>query len=224
MINICATGPSMPVARHLRCTSPVRVYWPALCVWLNARCRRCSGCMKTRQWSWVSKAAHEQAFATKTWFVTLTFGPNRRRAIMSAASALGDDQDTDQRLVRASGVYVAKYIRSLRKKGLECRYLFVPELHRDGFPHWHGLVHDLKDTLTWATLSTGWSAGFSVCKIVRDAKALRYVTKYLSKDRLGRVRASINYGSPAGSAVELAPTVTSAEGTLAPSRRPPPVE
>lgn len=185
---------------HLRCTSPVGVYWPALCSYVYVRCRRCEGCMRLRQYSWMARAAHEQAFAPRTWFVTLTYGPNRRSVIMARASALRRDlngKTATQRLITAAGGYVSSYCKTLRKRGFQFRYLWVPELHRDGFPHWHGLIHSTHD-LKWADVTDAWSAGFSVVKLVRDANALRYVTKYLCKAKLGRVRASLNYGAPAG--------------------------
>lgn len=185
------------VHAHLRCTSPVRVYWPALCSYLDVRCRRCSGCMAMRQWAWTSRAAKEQAFANRTWFITLTYGPNRRSATMARASELGragSENTPSQRLTTASGWYVSNFCKTLRKRGFEFRYLCVPELHRDGFPHWHGLVHDQEGSMKWADVTEAWSAGFSVVKLVKDANALRYVTKYLCKGRLARVRASLKYG------------------------------
>lgn len=154
--------------------------------------------MRLRQYSWMARAAHEQAFATKTWFITLTYGPVRRRAILSAASRDNSRLGTDQRLIKAAGAYVSTYFKHLRKKQFALRYVCVPELHRDGFPHWHGLVHDLRGDITWDDLNAGWSPGFSVVKIVRDAKALRYVTKYLSKGKIGKVRSSLHYGDPKG--------------------------
>lgn len=150
-----------------------------------------------RQWSWTARAAHEQAFAKATWFVTFTFRPAERQRIFVAATlAEHRGEDTTQRLVRASGSYITDYFKRLRKAGLSVRYVCVPELHRDGFPHWHGLVHSQDGQANWDKLSSAWTPGWSVVKLVRDANALRYVTKYLSKDRIGRVRASLKYGEP----------------------------
>lgn len=117
---------------------------------------------------------------------------------MAAASADERDIAPTQRLITASGRYVSAYMKTLRKRGFALRYLWVPELHRDGFPHYHGLLHDQSSDLVlkWKDLSDGWSPGFSVFKVVGDAKALRYVTKYLSKEKLGRIRASQKYGEP----------------------------
>jgi len=152
--------------------------------------------MKLRQYGWMARAAAEQMFAQKTWFATLTFGPIRRQSVFSAASADERDKTPSERLIKAAGGYVSNYTKLLRKRGFEFRYLMVPELHRNGFPHFHGLVHDNRGDLTWDDLTAAWSPGFSVFKLVRDANALRYVTKYLSKEKLGRIRASEKYGSP----------------------------
>lgn len=155
-------------------------------------------CMRARQYSWMARAAHEQAFAHATWFLTFTFRPSERVAVAQAASSAGQQstKSSTKRLVAAAGDYVSAYMKSLRKADFAFRYVCVPELHQDGFPHFHGLIHDLRGTMTWEVLTDSWSAGFSVVKIVRDANALRYVTKYLSKEYIGRVRASLNYGSP----------------------------
>lgn len=161
--------------------------------------------MKMRQWSWTARAAHEQAFARATWFTTFTFKPATRHAIFQAASALDSSVGTStQRLIRASGSYITEYLKRLRKADFALRYIQVPELHRDGFPHWHGLIHVPEGGANWADLHGAWSGtvddpagyGHAVVKLVRDANALRYVTKYLSKERLGRVRSSLNYGEP----------------------------
>jgi len=153
--------------------------------------------MRMRQWAWTARAAHEQVFAKKTWFITLTYGPVRRREIFASASAADRDIGPEQRLIAAAGTYVQGYIKRLRKAGFEFRYVCVPELHRNGFPHFHGLIHDQRGDITWRDLAKQWVGnGFIVAKVVEDAKALKYVTKYLSKYRLGRVRSSLKYGSP----------------------------
>jgi len=153
--------------------------------------------MRMRQWAWTARAAHEQVFAKKTWFITLTYGPVRRREIFASASAADRDLDPEQRLIAAAGVYVAGYIKTLRNRGFAFRYLCVPELHRNGFPHFHGLIHDSRGDMAWRDVAEPWvQNGFIVAKLVQDAKALRYVTKYLAKYRLGRIRSSLKYGTP----------------------------
>lgn len=186
-----------PCSARLRCTSPLRVKWDAAGSFIDIRCKRCLGCLRVRQWVWISRAAHEQAFAQRTWFATLTFRPRERAQVMAHASAADRaNYDPQQRLVKASGSHVTKFMKRLRKKGFSVRYVFIPELHRDGFPHWHGLVHDLRGDLLWKDLAAEWTSGFSVFKLVQDAKAIKYVTKYLAKETHGRVRASQHYGTP----------------------------
>lgn len=197
-----------PCAAHLRCSSPIRVKWDANASYIDVRCKRCRGCRLVRQYSWIVRAGHEQAAAKKTWFITLTFRPSERAKAMSTASGLAEQKTPQQRLVRATGVAITAYMKGLRKAGFKFRYICVPELHRDGFPHWHGLVHDLRGDLTWKDLNHSWSSGFSVIKLVRDLAAIRYVTKYLAKDMHGRVRASLRYGEPTRSPTDD----TSAEG------------
>lgn len=164
----------------------------------------------------MARAAHEQALAKKTWFITLTYAPRHRESILIRATREGSEQSTGRRLVSAAGSYVSDYFKALRKRGHEFRYLCIPELHRDGFPHWHGLVHSKSGELTWSDLTLAWSCGFSVVKLVRDANALRYVTKYLCKEKLGRVRASLNYGA-SGLEAER-PDATPSNGTAGPER------
>lgn len=151
-------------------------------------------CRLMRQYSWMARAAHEQAFAKKTWFITFTYKPAVRVKIMARASDHDRAKPQGARLVQASGVYVSKCFKRLRKAGFVFRYVCVPEPHRDGFPHWHGLVHDLTGDLTWDAITKEWRSGFSVVKLVQDVNAIRYVTKYLAKADHGRVRASLKYG------------------------------
>lgn len=176
------------------CESPQAVRYEALCAYIRVRCRRCDSCLKARQHLWVLRAAHEQVSAKRTWFVTLTFGPKRRAAILQEASRMQGALSQPVRLVRASGWFVTTFLKRLRKAGFEFRYLIVAEPHRDGFPHFHGLLHDQRGDLDWKSINAQWSAGFLQCKLVRDAGALRYVTKYLSKGRYGKIRASSAYG------------------------------
>lgn len=187
------------VHQHLACSSPVRVYWETLCTYIDVRCRLCEGCMRMRQWAWTARAAHEQVFAKRTWFITLTYNPNCRRLIFADASRRKADIAPEARLISAAGCYVQRYIKTLRKRGFAFRYVCVPELHRNGFPHYHGLIHCQDGRLAWRDVAAPWvQNGFIVAKLVEDAKALRYVTKYLSKYRLGRVRSSLKYGDPKG--------------------------
>lgn len=181
---------------QFRCESRGSVWYEAAQLSVSVRCRRCIGCLRLRRYQWMCRAAAEQMSAKATWFFTFTYGPEARASILGAASNAADRTAPQAaRLVRAAGVSVSAYMRHLRKIGGRVRYLAVPEPHRNGFPHWHGLVHCLSGDLSHETLTLGWSHGWSVFKAVRDVGAIRYVTKYLAKERFGRVRASLKYGA-----------------------------
>lgn len=177
------------------CTSSFNVDWEVLQTRIRVRCRRCENCMLARRHKFMIRAAREQIRAKHTWFVTLTFGPRRRSAILAAASRLDHRKDQSARLVQASGWYVTTFTKRLRAAGFDFRYLFVAEPHRDGFPHYHGLLHDQSSALSWDGISDEWNAGYSVVKLVRDVGAIRYVTKYIAKGRYGRIRCSSGYGA-----------------------------
>jgi len=113
---------------------------------------------------------------------------------MRRASTASIGSSQTGRLVASSGWYVGKFLKRLRASGHGIRYLMVPEPHANGFPHYHGLVHDVVGSTRIDDLVGEWDYGFSVVKHVRDANACKYVCKYLSKERFGRVRASRQYG------------------------------
>ena len=177
------------------CLTPHRVYAPGACLWLDVRCRRCKRCMELRRWSWTCRAAREQVASINTFFVTLTYRPDCRAEILRAVSADRSGSSQPQRLSKAAGRYVGLYLKRLRASGHGIRYLMVPEPHANGFPHYHGLIHDVVGSTHVDDLVGEWEYGFSVVKHVRDARAIKYVCKYLSKERFARVRASRAYGS-----------------------------
>lgn len=183
---------------QFRCEAAGSVWYEAAQLSVQVRCRQCAGCLRLRRYQWMCRAAFEQLSAKKTWFFTFTYAPKVRAKVLARASALLVDCPAlgqADRLVRSAGLYVSAYMRRLRKAGGRVRYLAVPEPHRDGFPHWHGLVHDLVGDLSHEHLTLEWSQGWSVFKNVRDVGAIRYVTKYIAKERYGRLRASLQYGA-----------------------------
>ena len=196
------------------CTSSFKVDWEVLQTRISVRCRRCKNCLKARQFQWMLRAAREQMRARRTWLVTLTFGPKSRSEILSAANAMPESKNQQARLVEAAGWYVQTYLKRLRADGFRFRYVFIAEPHLDGFPHFHGLVHDQlgntrmlqimkrdkrtkerRSCVVCPDLETQFKNGFVDTELVRDLGAIRYVTKYIAKGRFGRIRASASYGA-----------------------------
>lgn len=169
-----------------------------------ARCRRCIKCVELRRYQWVLRAAREQMRHSHTYYLTLTFGPWARRQVLLAASLADIDATAVGKMAQASGPLVTRFVKRCRKAGLEMRYLFVCEPHKNGFPHWHGIVHTwpkpfLAEDPEWdiCVLSRCWRDGFHKIEVVNSIGAIRYVTKYITKETRHRVRASLSYGADA---------------------------
>lgn len=86
---------------------------------------------------------------------------------------------------------VQRFLKRLRKSEHKrtgertVRYLMLPELHKSGAIHWHGLIHH-GGTVSYRMVRSAWSAGFSFPSAVRNPEATaHYVTKYATKDMLG---------------------------------------
>ena len=181
-----------------------------MAVIMETRCRRCPACLRQRAFTWKVRAAAEVAAASRTWFVTLTLRPEehwlaelratawcRRRGV--AFENLSPDEQFEERH-RAIGIDLTKWLKRVRKaSNAKLRYILVAEAHKSGLPHYHALVHEvsLSEPVTKRQLQQNWTLGFSTVKLVEDGKSAAYVTKYLSKSALARVRASLKYGSNA---------------------------
>lgn len=173
-------------------------------------CRRCSPCLAKKAAHWRHRAEAEIALTamvgSRTWFVTLTFNPHHRALIyMRAQSRLTDQgwaslsrEQQGSRLVNAASKYLTDYLKRVRSQsGAALRYLAVWELHKDGTPHAHLLIHEgaPDKPVRHAVLSRQWWHGFSNAKLVEaDERAAHYAAKYLAKSPLTRVRASVGYG------------------------------
>ena len=86
---------------------------------------------------------------------------------------------------------VQRFIKRLREREYartgqrSLRYLMLPELHKSGAIHWHGLLHH-DGGITYRMVRAAWSAGYSFPSAVRNPeKTANYVTKYATKDMLG---------------------------------------
>lgn len=175
-------------------------------VW--TRCRKCAKCLAYRSWVWRNRATVECHSATRTWFATLTLSPANHvrygfQAGLKVAKRRGDDFDalpeSEQFALRNQEISkeITKWLKRVRKySGAPFKYLLVTEAHKSGLPHYHLLIHEqcAERPLRHAMLSDQWRLGFSKFKLVDDPKAATYVTKYLSKSAIARVRASLRYG------------------------------
>lgn len=175
---------------------------------VSTRCRKCAPCLEHRQRLWAARAIDETLASNRTWFGTLTINPAQRFRYRLLA-----DQRLERRghgswssqsegakfkaLVDVIGPDITKWLKRVRKQsGAALRYLLVSEAHKDGFPHFHILVHERSLNVTERTLRKQWLVGFSHFRLVdrTDRRAASYVCKYLSKDAQTRVRGSVRYG------------------------------
>lgn len=115
------------------------------------------------------------------WFVTLTYNPQKINS-------------SDYQVAKST---LSKWCRWMRDKYKKFDYLLVPELHKSGAVHFHGLLGDIPANFVEAVNpKTGnpvirserqvynladWKYGFSDCeKIESPQKAASYITKYIT--------------------------------------------
>lgn len=182
--------------------------------WATYRCRVCRSCARARSRYWAHRAVRELAAADRTWFCTFTVKPEERVRLTYAAQLAAsrscvrwaelDREGRFRRIVKELGVETTLFLKRVRKNtGAVLRYILVAEMHKDGFPHLHALLHEWKENgedpkATKRKVQSAWRLGFSQVKLCgHDPRAAWYVCKYVSKDASTRVRASQHYG-PAG--------------------------
>lgn len=192
-------------------------------------CRQCDNCLRRRAAHWRLRAMAEyRATVGRTWFGSLTLNPEQHSRVTNAcrlvASRNGDDFDTfspeAQFALRDRCIYreIKLYLKRMRTaSGASIRFLCVAEAHKNGLPHYHMLVHEADPTpIRHSLLSGQWRVGFSQWKLVTDPRAAAYVTKYLSKSALARVRASAAYGNTSSDiALGVKPMTPGASGVTA---------
>lgn len=182
------------------------------------RCRKCENCLRYRRRVWSARARHEIGMSYRTWMVTLTLSPEQHSRTMyrlhsdlsSRRVPTGEISADDIFRLRAGefGKEVTKWLKRLRAAGGHLRYLSVVEAHKSGLPHVHLLVHETSPSLTYRALVGGWKLGFAHAKLVEGPEAALYVTKYLAKSMLARVRASTQYGQQQPSLTKVANSAT----------------
>lgn len=119
------------------------------------------------------------------WFVTLTFNPEKVNS---------SDYETAKNTL-------LKWCRWMRDTYNKFDYLIIPELHKSGAVHFHGLLGDVPAHFAEAVNPktgealikndrqvynlTDWKYGFSNCQeIESQEKAASYITKYITKTLL----------------------------------------
>lgn len=176
---------------------------------MHVPCRKCPYCLRRRAAQWRDRARYETDTSQRTWFCTLTLKPESLFRHLSMARAALSAQSTDleeigdaeqfQRLVWVIGRTLTKGIKRLRKNTrADIRYIVVVERHKSGVPHFHALIHEQHGSpaVKHADLVRDlWREGFCNYKLA-DPGSASYVTKYLTKSALSRVRASVRYGKP----------------------------
>lgn len=176
--------------------------------YVAGRCRKCQACLDHRRRLWTARAIDECAVSTRSWFGTLTVAPEHRVRFMYSAQLRNsrgcgdswDTLDTSEQFRKIADEFrpeLTNFLKRVRKNsGTSFRYLLVTEVHEDGFPHFHMLLHEGEEPVRKRVLDAGWRVGFSQFRLLPDAdpRGARYACKYLSKSALTRVRASQRYG------------------------------
>lgn len=174
---------------------------------MDVPCRACTACLRRRAAHWRIRANAEISGAARTWFGTLTLSPEAHSSVTMqcelslsrAGTRFGNLSASEQFAERHSVISrdMTLWLKRVRKEsGAMLRYILVAEAHKSGLPHYHCLIHERVSWLPVGerTLRKQWTLGFSKWNLVRDERAAGYVTKYLSKAALARVRASKGYG------------------------------
>lgn len=196
---------------------------------MQVACRKCANCLRRRGYMWSMRARAEFGQSQRTWMATLTLGPSALIVLLSRARLRLGRGGTDYERLSGRDQFlelekegfreIQKWIKRLRKNTRKrIRYLCVAEAHVSGVPHWHVLIHEPEEPLRYdGDLKGSWQWGFDSYKLVRDARAAGYVTKYLSKAIEARVRASSGYGgavAPALPAIPECEAKVNVSGTL----------
>lgn len=115
------------------------------------------------------------------WFVTLTFNPEKINSL-------------DYEMAKMT---LLKWCRLIRDKYHKFDYLIIPELHKSGAVHFHGLLGDVSANFVEAVNPktgnpiirhdrqvynlTDWNYGFSDCEMIETPeRAASYITKYVT--------------------------------------------
>lgn len=181
-------------------------------LFLQVRCRKCEACLKYKSAEWRRRCVAELKVAPRTWMATLTYSADEhfkaRCAIAIQQRKRGvnlselDGRQVFRLQAAEMGAEFTKYVKRLRKGDdkyppASLRYILATEAHQSGFPHLHALIHetDASTPVRKDQLHRHWHRGFSTFKLVDGSpRSAFYVTKYINKSMMTRVRASLGYG------------------------------
>jgi len=164
---------------------------------LLSSCRKCPSCLKARGYLWAKRAQYEVVHSSRTWFMSFTVAPEHRVRVKILSRRKYGDEEFDS-CYKILSAWFTLYMKRVRKQSkCKLRFIMVCEAHKDGFPHLHALVHERGKPVTKRLLQAQWAYGFTSCKVA-DKDTSWYVTKYLTKSSLARVRASLRYGRALG--------------------------
>lgn len=193
------------------CTSPKPLvmesertkHMPSLQITLRVRCNSCDLCLWSRRKAWTERMDAELAKAPRTWYFTGTWRPAARQLVYLAASSRDETERTKTMMKWALKEFrgFAKRIREGTRPRRKFRYIVVIELHKDGFPHVHALLHELEGVPLKKEFIRGkWKVGNTKCVLYspeqNDGDIGSYLAKYLGKE-LSIIRASQYYGASA---------------------------
>lgn len=164
------------------------------------RCRKCENCAKFRSRVWMARACSEcEVASVHHYFGTFTFSPTWAKA--KGCEGAFDTEDAAELASRELTLALKRH----RKKN-RVRYFAVLERGElRGRLHWHVLIHSPTPLPAFVIPNgkirhsfNGWHAGFTdIEQLAKDGehwKAAAYVSKYITKARGVRVRASQGYG------------------------------
>lgn len=161
------------------------------------RCGRCDQCRKAKQRFWARRAFNEclDAQNVRTYFLTLTFNPKRRRRMLSLWLKKGYTGQPEARFQDQYGKHeLQRYLKRVRRAYPgTVRFLSTVEEHKDGWIHYHLLVHCKVNGPTTKVLRKKWKFGITHC-VLAQRKDIFYVCKYVAKAIASRVRSSSGYG------------------------------
>lgn len=122
------------------------------------------------------------------WFVTFTFSPDKVDRF---------DFDECSRLVR-------RWLNNQRRNAPDLQYIVVPEQHKNGAWHFHGLLANIgkmkfidsgvKDKGKTIFNMSKWSNGFTTATVVKDVyRVSKYIGKYITKELCELTRGKQRY-------------------------------